>query len=86
MDIEIYDDRLLITKVESEKKSTLIDIVESEDSMRYAQTGLIVAIGDTVSRKQVGWKVLYRQTDTFPIIFQGVEYLVLREHDVIAKV
>lgn len=77
---QVLKDRLLIEKIKPELKSTILDIVESENG---PFNGKVLMIGKQVEDIKVNDVVLYKESDSLPITVDGKNLLILREYDII---
>ncbi len=87
-------DRVII-KVEEEKEETIGGIVLASNAKEKPQTGSVIAIGDGAVTEsgtklpmtvKVGDEVYYDKYSGTKVKFDGEDYLVLREKDIIAIV
>ena len=87
-------DRVII-KVEEEKEETIGGIVLASNAKEKPQTGSVIAIGDGAVTEsgtklpmtvKVGDEVYYHKYSGTKVKFDGEDYLVLREKDIIAIV
>lgn len=81
--IVVLKDRILLEKV-ANRDVGLISVVG--DSDEQVVTAVVVKIGDTVEDIEVGITVLYERHTALPIKYQGKEYFIIREADIIATV
>ena len=87
-------DRIIIELVEVEEK-TAFGIVLTDSAKEKPQTGKVVAVGtgrvlDNGTRVEldvtVGDEIIFSKFSGTEVKFDGVEYLILRESDVLAIV
>lgn len=81
--ITVLKDRILIEKV-ANRDVGIISVVNDGD--QQVLTANVVKIGDTVEDIEVGNTVMYERHSALPIKYQGTEYFIIRESDIIAIV
>lgn len=81
---KILKDRLLIEKVKSQPKSTLLDIVETADGESIGPlTGKVLQKGSLVEDIAEQDLVLFKESDAYPVTLEGKNLFILREYDII---
>lgn len=76
----ILKDRLLIDKIEVKTTSSILDVVEDENSPK---TGKVILKGKLVEDIEVGDIVKYKENDALPITVENKNMYILREYDII---
>ncbi len=83
--IEPLGARVLIQPLEGESR-TPSGIILPESAKDKPQTGLVIAIGDDESIKvKVDDKVLYAKYTGAEIKLDGIEYLLMDQNDILAR-
>ena len=88
MKIRPLNDRVLVTRVEEEQK-TAGGIIIPDTAKEKPQQGMIEAVGDEeemFSDLTAGDKVLFPKYSGTEIKMNGVEYLIMEESDVLARI
>ena len=81
---KILKDRLLVEKVKSQPKSTLLDIVETSESEATGPlTGKVLLKGSLVEDISVDDLILFKEADAYPVTLEGKNLFILREYDII---
>lgn len=81
LDFNLNGDVLLVLGIKSDGVSGLINPDQYEDKQEY---GEIVMIGDSTSDKfKKGMKVLFGKYSTTNIRSNGIDYLLVREEDIL---
>lgn len=81
---KILKDRLLIEKVKSQPKSTLLDVVETKESEAAGPLmGRILKAGSSVEELTENDLVLFKESDAYPVTLEGKNLFILREYDII---
>jgi chaperonin GroES len=83
--IEPLSDRLLVRPDEPEQKTTS-GILIPPTSQQDSQQGTVLAVGPECSNLSVGEIIIYSRYGTTKIKVDGVELLILRVADVLARV
>jgi chaperonin GroES len=87
-------DRVLVKRVEDEEEATSGGIIIPDTAKEKPQEGEVIAVGkgrllDTGERQpidvSVAEKILFGKYSGTEVKFDGVEYLILREDDILAK-
>ncbi len=83
--IEPLGARVLVQPLEGESR-TPSGIILPESAKEKPQTGLVIAIGDDESIKvKVDDKVLYAKYTGAEIKLDGIEYLLMDQNDILAR-
>jgi chaperonin GroES len=85
MKLKPLGDRLIVRAIE-EEATTASGIVLPDTAKEKPQKGKVVAVGDGRFDDAEGDEVLYSKYGGTEISFDGEDFLVLRESDVLAKV
>ena len=95
--LEMVLDNILVLP-EKEKKETVtasgLVIAVTADTQQFVKNGTVVAVGEGTYQSGVWIKthmkvddnVVFKNNTGFPITYQGIEYLVLKEPDILAVV
>ena len=87
-------DRILIKRLEDDEETTSGGIIIPDTAKEKPQEGEVIAVGkgrllDNGSRQpidvEVGNKILFGKYSGTEVKYEGVEYLILREDDILAK-
>ncbi|MDE0183821.1 MAG: co-chaperone GroES [Candidatus Poribacteria bacterium] len=87
-------DRILIKRLEDDEETTSGGIIIPDTAKEKPQEGEVMAVGkgrllDNGSRQpidvEVGNKILFGKYSGTEVKYEGVEYLILREDDILAK-
>jgi chaperonin GroES len=87
-------DRILINRLEDDEETTSGGIIIPDTAKEKPQEGEVIAVGkgrllDNGNRQPidvaVGNKILFGKYSGTEVKFEGVEYLILREDDILAK-
>lgn len=88
-------DRILIKRLEDDEETTSGGIIIPDTAKEKPQEGEVMAVGkgrllDNGSRQpidvEVGNKILFGKYSGTEVKYEGVEYLILREDDILAKI
>ena len=89
LNIKPLADRVLVEPLEAETK-TASGIIITDTAKEKPQKGIIVAVGsgtkDNPIRVKVGETVLYGKYSGTELKFEGKDYLIMRESDILAIV
>lgn len=77
-------DRVVVVREEAKKK-TASGIYLPEAAKEQAATCEVKAIGPDVKHVKVGDKVVYGGYNVTELKIDGVEYLIIKEEDIVAK-
>ncbi|MFY0483430.1 co-chaperone GroES [Flavobacterium sp. PLA-1-15] len=87
LNIKPLSDRVLIEPAEAEAKTTS-GIIISDNAKEKPQKGTVVAVGngkkDDIMTVKVGDTVLYGKYAGTDLKFEGKDYLIMREDDILA--
>ena len=82
-------DRLIVTKKKPESVSAG-GLIIPEMALEKESQGIVVAVGPTVGKKdlssvipKVGDKIFYGEYAGIPLPYEGEEYLIIKENDVL---
>ena len=87
-------DRILIKRLEDDEETTSGGIIIPDTAKEKPQEGEVMAVGkgrllDNGSHQpidvEVGNKILFGKYSGTEVKYEGVEYLILREDDILAK-
>ena len=87
-------DRILIKRLEDDEETTSGGIIIPDTAKEKPQEGEVIAVGkgrllDNGSRQPIdveeGNKILFGKYSGTEVKYEGVEYLILREDDILAK-
>lgn len=87
-------DRILIKRLEDDEETTSGGIIIPDTAKEKPQEGEVIAVGkgrllDNGNRQpidvEVGNKILFGKYSGTEVKYEGVEYLILREDDILAK-
>lgn len=87
-------DRILIERLEDDEETTSGGIIIPDTAKEKPQEGEVIAVGkgrllDNGNRQpidvEVGNKILFGKYSGTEVKYEGVEYLILREDDILAK-
>ena len=87
-------DRILIKRLEDDEETTSGGIIIPDTAKEKPQEGEVIAVGkgrllDNGNRQPIdveeGNKILFGKYSGTEVKYEGVEYLILREDDILAK-
>ena len=78
-------DRLVATREEAATK-TATGLYLPADTKEKSQIAKVVAVGQDVKEIKIGERIVVREYSTSDIKVDGVEYLIVKEEDVLAIV
>jgi chaperonin GroES len=87
-------DRILITRLEDDEETTSGGIIIPDTAKEKPQEGEVIAVGkgrllDNGDRQAIdvaaGDKILFGKYSGTEVKYDGLEYLILREDDILAK-
>lgn len=87
-------DRILIKRLDEDEETTSGGIIIPDTAKEKPQEGEVIAVGkgrllDNGNRQpidvEVGNKILFGKYSGTEVKYEGVEYLILREDDILAK-
>lgn len=79
--LQPLDKRIIIKPIPSTKKESII--ITKDESPQSFQ---VVAIGDDVTKVNIGDKVLIASFSTSEVTYEGTKYTIVNETNIIAKV
>ena len=91
MSLQVLNDRVMIEK-NNDKKTTASGLIIAGDTTEKTLSGKVIAVGDGKqldngqSRPmivQVGDTVLYAKGSGIEVKIDGIDYIVMHEHDII---
>lgn len=83
MTLKPLHDRVLVERIEAESK-TVGGIIIPDNAKEKPVEGLVISIGNKVESLKVGDKVLFAKFGGSEIKFDGKNYLIMKEADILA--
>ncbi|HXH26651.1 MAG TPA: co-chaperone GroES [Candidatus Acidoferrum sp.] len=80
-----FADRVVAVK-EVQNKTTSSGLYLPDSAKEKSAIAKVVAVGADVKEVKTGDKIIYKEYSTTEIKIDGIEYLLVREEDVLAKV
>lgn len=76
----------IVLQVEEAKSQTASGLFIPDTAKEKSKIAKVAAIGGDVKTLKIGDKVVYKEYSTTEIKIEGVEYLILKEEDVLATI
>lgn len=78
-------ERIVAKSIEAESK-TASGLYLPDSAKEKSKTAEVQAIGDKVKSVKIGDRIIFKEYSTSDIKIDGVEYLIIKEEDVLATV
>ena len=78
-------ERIVATEVEAESK-TASGLYLPDGAKEKSKTAAVVAVGKGVKDVKIGDKIIYKEYSTTEVKIDGVEYIIIKEEDVLGTV
>jgi chaperonin GroES len=79
-------DRIVATRETAQTKTAAGLYLPQTDTKERSQIAQVVAVGTSVKEVKVGDKIIVREYSTADVKVDNVEYVIVKEEDVLAKV
>lgn len=76
----------VVAQVEEAQTKTASGLYLPDNAKEKSKVAKVVAIGKTVKDLKVGDRIVYKEYSTTEIKVDGIEYIILKEEDVLATV